>query len=408
MGLSVGLKMTNLLISQVKNAKPGKYYDGSGLALVVTNTSKKWVLRATINGKRRDWGLGAANDIGLVDVREKAADYRKLIREGIDPAEERKRVQAEARELELAQSRIDNMPTFKDVSLMVSSVNAPTWKNDKDGKRWLSSMERHVFPIIGDIPIDKIGRAEVSDVLGGIWLEIPHTAKKIKQRIQSVLDYAYMKEWRDRDIPMRAIVRALPKQKNKEKHFTAMPWQDVPAFIANITDTLSTSEAVLRMIEFTILTASRSGEVRLARWEEFDLKKATWTRPEEHTKTSTENRVPLSPRAIELLGKPGKGLVFPGTKSERPYSDMSMNRVLDRAGFEVVMHGFRSSFKDWCMDATNIPNEVSEACLAHKIKDRTEAAYSRTDLFDKRRDVMAQWADFCHGADNVAVLEVVK
>jgi len=400
--------MNNLNIAKVKSAKPGKHHDGSGLYLIVKPTSKKWVQRGTVNGKRREWGLGVFDDVSLAEARDKAAKYRKLIRDGIDPAEERKRVQTQINERELAQSRIDGMPTFKEVTLRVSKESEPTWKNVKDGKRWLSSMERHVFPFIGNNPIDQITGPEIRDVLANIWLEIPHTAKKVKQRIQTVLDYAHIQEWRGQEAPMRSITKALPKQPKKENHFSAMPWQDVPDFIANMHTTLSSSDAVLRMIEFTILTASRSGEVRLARWEEFDFKKTTWTRPEEHTKTSTQNRVPLVPRTIELLGKPGKGLVFPGSKPGRTYSDMSMNRVLDRAGLDVVMHGFRSSFKDWCNEATNISNRVSEACLAHKIKDQTEAAYSRSDLFDKRRDVMEQWAAYCHGADNMAVLEVVK
>lgn len=400
--------MTRLKTAQVKNAKPGKHHDGSGLYLVVTANSKKWVQRGTVNGKRREWGLGGAVDVGLAEVREKAATYRRMIKEGIDPAEELKRRRAEVLAEEQAQGRLDNMPTFKEMALMVHKEHAPTWKSHKDAIRWLSSLERHVFPAIGDTPVNEVTGPVVRDVLAEIWLTIPPTATKVKQRICTVLDYAHIAGWRDQEAPMRSITRGLPKQPKKTNHFAAMPWIDVPNFIGNMPSIISASDVVLRAIEFTILTASRSGEVRLATWDEIDLGSATWTRPEEHMKTDVEHRVPLSPRAVELLGKPGEGLLFPGSRAGRPLSDMTLSMPLRRAELGITMHGFRSSFRDWCGEATNTPREVAEACLAHTIKDQTEAAYARSDLIDKRRVVMDKWSAFCESIDNIAQIRMVK
>ena len=400
--------MNNLNIAKVKSAKPGKHHDGSGLYLIVKPTSKKWVQRGTVNGRRREWGLGVFDDVSLAEARDKAAKYRKLIRDGIDPAEERKRVQAQINERELAQSRIDGMPTFKEVTLRVSKESEPTWKNVKDGKRWLSSMERHVFPFIGNNPIDQITGPEIRDVLANIWLEIPHTAKKVKQRIQTVLDYAHIQEWRDQEAPMRSITKALPKQPKKENHFSAMPWRDVPDFIAHMDERLGASASVLRAIEFVILTAARSGEVRLATWAEFDLDKKVWNRPAAHMKAGIEHSIPLSSRAIALLGEPGEGLIFPSRKSGSALSDMTLSMPLRRADVGYTMHGFRSSFRDWCGEATSTPREVAEACLAHVVGSSVERAYARSDLLEKRRAVMDQWAAFCSGADNVTRLSVAR
>ncbi len=400
--------MRTLTAQQVKHAKPGKHHDGSGLYLVVTDKSKKWVQRGTVNGKRREWGLGAASDIKLAEVREKSSSYRRMIKDGIDPAEDRKREQAEAQAQEQAQSLLNDMPTFKQVALMVHKENEPTWKNPKDAKRWLTSLEQRVFPTLGDIPIDVITAAMVRDVLADIWLTIPHTARKIKQRIGTVLDYAHISGWRDQEAPLRSITKGLPKQSKKTIHLAAMKWADVPNFITNISTILKASDVVLRAIEFAVLTASRSGEVRLAAWNEIELDTTTWTRPEDHMKAGIEHRVPLTSRMIELLGEPGEGLIFPGTKVGRPLSDMSLTMPLRRAELNITMHGFRSSFRDWCAEATDTPREIAEAALAHTIRDQTERAYARSDHFEKRRLLMDQWSAHCRSTGNVAGLKVAK
>ncbi len=401
-------QMATLTAKQVKHAKPGKHHDGSGLYLVVTDNSKKWVQRGTVNGKRREWGLGSASDIMLAEVRVKSSTYRRMIMDGIDPAEERQRIQAEALVQERAQSLLDNMPTFKQVAHMVHKEHAPTWKNARDAKHWMSTMERYVFPALGDVQVDVITAAMVRDVLAEIWLLIPPTAKKVKQRIGTVLDHAHICGWRDQEAPLRSITKGLPKQPKKTNHFAAMPWTDVPNFVTNISTILTASDVVLRAIEFTVVTAARSGETRLATWSEIDLDTATWTRPDEHMKTGIEHRVPLSDRAIKLLGEPGDGLIFPGPRTGSALSDMSLTMPLRRADLGITMHGFRSSFRDWCTDATSVSREVAEAALAHGIKDQTERAYARSDIFDKRRLLMDQWAGYCRSTGNVTALKVVK
>ncbi len=400
--------MATLTAKQVKHAKPGKHHDGSGLYLVVTDNSKKWVQRGTVNGKRREWGLGSASDTMLAEVREKSSTYRRMIKDGIDPAEERQRLQAEALAQEQAQSLIDDMPTFKQVAQMVHKEHAPTWKNARDAKHWMSTMERYVFPTLGDVPVDAITGAMVRDVLAEIWLLIPPTAKKVKQRIGTVLDHAHIRGWRDQEAPLRSITKGLPKQPKKTKHFAAMPWANIPDFITNMPTTLTASDVVLRAIEFTIITAARSGEVRLARWDEIDLDAATWTRPEMHMKTDIEHRVPLSVRAIELLGEPSDGIIFPGPRTGSALSDMSLTMPLRRAELNITMHGFRSSFRDWCADATDTPREIAEAALAHTVRDQTERAYARSDLFEKRRLLMDQWSAYCCSTGNVTALKVVR
>jgi integrase len=388
-----------LTAKQVKYANPGKHHDGSGLYLVVAAKSKKWVQRGTVNGKRREWGLGRVSvDNGLADAREKSATYRKLIKEGIDPADERKREQV----------LLADMPTFREVALMVHKEHAPTWKNVRDAKHWMSTMERYVFPTLGNIPVDAISTAMVRGVLSKIWLLIPATAKKIKQRIGTVLDHAHICGWRDQEAPLRSITKGLPKQSKKVNHLAAMPWMDVPNFITNLSTILTASDVVLRAIEFTVVTAARSGETRLATWGEIDLDTATWTRPDEHMKTGIEHRVPLSDRAIELLGEPDDGLIFPGPRTGRPLSDMSLTMPLRRADLGITMHGFRSSFRDWCTEATSVSREVAEAALAHGIKDQTERAYARSDIFDKRRVLMDQWSAYCCSTGNVTTLKVAK
>jgi integrase len=395
-------EMALLKTAQIKNAKPGKHHDGQGLYFVVSETSKKWVLRRTINGKRREWGLGAAADIGLADVREKAATYRRKINEGVDPAEERRRLEA----ARMAEEQVQRTPTFRETALEVHREHSPSWKNQKDVKHWLASLERYAFTVIGETPIDEVTGPMVRDILASIWLSKPDMARKLRQRIATILDVAHGKGYRDHEAPRRSMVTGLPKQP-KVKHFAAMPWRNVPAFIADMPERLRANERILRAIQFTILTASRSAEVRKATWGEIDLDTAVWTRPAKHMKAGDEHIVPLSRQAIELLGDPGEGLLFPGLKSGNTLSDMTFTMPLRRAKLDCTVHGFRSSFRDWCSEATSTPWEVAEACLAHVVGDQTERAYARSDLLEKRRAVMQQWADFCGGADNVTRLEAV-
>jgi integrase len=383
--------MSKLTALGVKKAGAGRHGDGNGLYLVVADTgSRKWVLRIQMNGKRRDIGLGSATKVGLSEAREAAEDMRRAIRRGDDP------VAARRREKEAT-------PTFREAAEMVHKEHLPSWKNEKHAKQWLSTLEAYAFPRLGDLPVNKIDGPMVRDVLADIWLTIPETARRVRQRIGTVLDFAHAKGWREAEAPLRSISRGLPKQPRVREHFAALPWREVPDFIANMATKLKASDTVLLAIEFLILTAARSGEVRGATWSEFDLEVGAWSIPADRMKAGRAHRVPLSDRAIQILDQmkalrrttKTNAFVFEGKKLGRPLSDMSLTMPIRRASLPITVHGFRSSFRDWCAEATSTPREIAEACLAHTVRDAAEAAYARTDHFDKRRILMQSWADYC-------------
>jgi len=391
--------MGNLTNLKVKNAKPGTHEDGRGLRLVVANSgASNWIIRIQAHGKRREIGLGSTSVVGLAEARAKAEGVRAAIRDGSDPVALRRRNQSK-------------VPTFIEAARMVHAEHLPSWKNPKHGKQWIATMEQYVFPKIGDVQIDEVSASMVREVLLDIWLIIPETARRVRQRIGTVLDYGYARDWRDQEAPMRSVSKGLPKQPSVKKHFAAMPWQDVPAFITDMPVAISATKTVLRALEFTILTAARSGEVRLATSGEIDLDKTTWTIPAERMKAGAEHRVPLSDRAVEILQEivveDKDTLIFQGRKEGRPLSDMSLTMPLRRAGLGITVHGFRSAFRDWCGEATNTPREIAESCLAHVVRDATERAYARTDYFEKRRDIMGLWAAYCAGGtiNNVVSLD---
>lgn len=386
--------MAKLTVPQVKNAKPGRHGDGRGLFLVVGNGgAKSWILRMQRNGKRRDIGLGSAYDVTLAEAREAAHKTRRMILEGLDPVAERKKA--------------NGIPTFKAVAEMLHAEHLPTWKNDKHAAQWLSSLNMYAFPDLGEIPVSEIDSPAVRDCLARIWLEKPETARRVRQRICAVLDYAYSKGWRDSETPVRAISKGLPKQPKMKGHHAALPWQDVPDFVQCMPEKLTAGEIVLLAIEFTVLTACRSGEVRGAKWNEIDHDARLWTIPANRMKAGKVHRVPLPDRCMAILSRMAElrrsrkndGLIFEGAKPGRPLSDMSLTMPLRRAGIDATLHGFRSSFRDWCAEATDTPREIAEACLAHAVKNKVEAAYARTDYLERRRGVMKRWAFFVRGAD---------
>ncbi len=382
--------MGKLTALDVRHAKPGKYGDGRGLMLVVSMSgAKKWVLRIQARGKRHDVGLGSATYVSLSEARTKAEDKRRAFRDGRNPIYERRR-------------QPDVVPTFRQAALMVHEEHRPSWKNPKHAAQWLSSLEAYAFPKLGALLVDQIDGPMVRDVLAEIWLTIPETARRVRQRIGTVLDSAYAKGWREAEAPMKSVTKGLPKQPKSQQHFPAMPWQEVPDFVASMGEKLAAGETVRLALEFIILTASRSGEARGARWDEFNLETGVWTLPAERMKGRREHRVPLSAPALDILGRMAKlrrtdspdALVFEGANPGRPLSDMTLTMPLRRAGIGVTVHGFRSAFRDWAGETTNTPREVAEACLAHVVRDRTEAAYARTDHLDKRRAVMEAWGVF--------------
>lgn len=387
--------MGKLTALKSERAKPGRHGDGDGLYLVVSNTgARKWVLRIQKDGKRHDLGLGSARYVPLAEAREAAQEMRKAIRRGSTPSSLRQARRA--------------VPTFRDVAIIVHGEHQPSWKNAKHAAQWLSTLETYVFPKLGNLPVNRIDGPMVRDVLADIWLTIPETARRVRQRIGTVLDYAHAKGWHEAAIPMRVVSRGLPKQPRKNNHFAAMHWQDVPAFQANMDTKLKASETVRLAIEFLILTAARSGEVRGARWSEIDLDEKTWSIPAERMKAGEPHRIPLCDRAVDILRRmknlrrsdPADAFVFEGRKQGQPLSDIALSMPFRRSELGITVHGFRSAFRDWAAERTSFPRELAEKALAHAVRNKVEAAYQRGDLFDKRRQLMDAWALYCQSAKN--------
>lgn len=367
---------------------PGRYGDGDGLYLdVAPGGARSWVVRVQYNGKRRDIGLGSLKLIGLADARTAAVDMRRKVRAGIDPIQERR----EARLKVVA-------PLFRDAAKSCHTEYLPTWKNDKHAWQWLASLETHAFAKLGDVPVDRIDAPAVRDVLSPIWLTTPETARRVRQRIGAVLDWAHGKGFRDAPLVVKALSKSLPRQPKADGHYEAMPWRDVPGFVRTMHASEKGSEGVKLALEFLILTAARSGEVRGARWSEIDRDAKLWRIPADRMKAKRPHNVPLSDRAMAIIDRMvelrvGKAeLVWPGQSGEKPMSDMTLKMALRRLGLSADPHGFRSSFRDWVSEATAYPDAVAEAALAHAKGDKTEAAYARSDLLDKRRAMMADWA----------------
>lgn len=388
--------MGKLNALQVKNlTEPGRYSDGEGLILKIGPTGgRSWILRVQVNGCRRDIGLGDTKTVSLRDAREAAGEMRKLARTGIDPLEARK-----------SAKQAIVIPSFKEASRMVHAEQKKGWKNGKHGDQWLTTLEKHAWPRLGDIRVDRIEGPLIRDVLAEIWLEIPETARRVKQRIGAVLDWCYVKGFRPSEAPMRSLAKVLPRQPRKDGHFAAMDYADVPQFLNDLQDRkLSVSRLALELL---ILTATRSGEVRGARWSELNDDLTIWTIPAERMKVGKAHAIPLSPQAADVFRQASKfrmactDLVFPGQKPRNPMSDMTLLQLVRGMNVPVTVHGFRSSFRDWVADKTDFPREVAEAALAHTLENKVEAAYRRTDFFEKRRALMAAWADSCRRTTTV-------
>lgn len=375
-----------LTVRKVESAEPGKHGDNRGLFLFVKPTgARSWVLRYQLKGRRRDLGLGAYPEVTLANAREKALQARRLISEGRDPLSERKKTK---------------YLTFKDAALVLIESKRSGWKNAKHTAQWSSTLNTYAMPKLGELDVKVIGTPDVVAVLKPIWNEKPETASRLRQRIEAVLDYATALGVRSGDNPARwrgHLDHLLPKPSKVRavKHHAAIPYADTPAFMAALAEREGVSA---RALAFTVLTAARSGEAREMRWEEIDLENRMWIIPVKRMKAAKEHRVPLSDSALILLGERGgdSELVFSSdTRPGKPISNMSMSAVLRRMKLnEITVHGFRSAFRDWAGETTGFPREVIEAALAHQLKDKAEAAYARGDLIDKRRGLMAAWADF--------------
>lgn len=366
--------------------EPGFYADGNNLYLKVDESgAKRWVQRLVIHGKRRDIGLGSASLVTLAEAREKALAQRKQARAGEDPLALKRRAQG--------------ILTFKEAATRLHELSTPTWRNEKHSQQWISTLKTYVFPSIGAKRIDTINSGDVLAVLMPIWNSHPETARRVKQRVGSVLDYAIAQGWRT-DNPTNATIKGLPKHdRSKVKHRKALPYAEVAAALAKVRAS-EAGTATKLAFEFLVLTTTRSGETREARWAEVDVANAVWTIPANRMKTKRQHRVPLSPRCLEILSEAevlrenGGHLIFPGTRAGKPLSDMTLSKLMKELGIAAVPHGFRSSFRDWAGEATAHPREVMELALAHVIKNKAEAAYARSDLFGKRRVLMNEWSRY--------------
>ncbi|MEG3145684.1 site-specific integrase [Sphingomonas sp. RT2P30] len=323
-------------------------------------------------------------DVSLAEARDAAAALRRQVREGVDPVAERRN----SRKV---------VPSFETAARTCYEAMKEGWK-DQRHPSWISSLENHVFPLIGTKPVNEVDSACVVEVLSPIWLDIADTARRILHRIGAVLDFAHIKGWRKEENSLRSVRKGLPRQVDKGGHLEAMPYAEVPALMAKLAAASPTTGR--DALRFTIYNAVRSNETRFAVWTEFDLDKAIWTIPGERMKAGETHVVPLSAPAVALLRKRWKerasdtGLVF-SADGEKAISDMTMTKLLRDDGIKgVTVHGFRSAFTDWSSERTRFPKEVADKALAHKLPNKVEAAYRRTDFFEKRRSLMARWAEY--------------
>jgi len=404
-------KVKEMSAIEVKRlTKPGRHAVGGipGLLLVVKDSgSTSWILRVTVGYKRRNIGLGGYPEVSLSAAREKARAVKKKIEQGVDPVQER-----QARRRALIKAQMTEM-TFAEAASRCHESKLPEFKSEKHGKDWISSINIHAIPIIGGLPVNEIELPHILTVLEPIWTEKTETATRVRQRIESILTWATVSGYRNGDNPARwkgHLDAVLPKPSKIRtiNHFPALPWKEIGIFMR---DLRKRDGIGARALEFAILTAARSGEVRLATWDEMDLEGQIWTIPAQRMKAGREHRVPLSNGAVKLLEEmprfEGSPYVFPAVRGG-PLSDMTFNGVCRRMNVDVVPHGFRSTFRDWCAEATNFPREVAEMALAHAIENATEAAYRRGDLFEKRRRLMQAWAKFCSTIPETAEVKPIR
>ena len=368
-------------------SKSGRYTDGNGLYLIVDPSgAKRWVLRTVVKGKRTDIGLGSISLVSLAEAREEAAKLRKIARADGDPLAERRAARRA-------------VPSFEAAANTVHEAHKPSWKNPKHADQWINTLSEYIFPVFGHKSIDQIDSADILKAMNPIWLAKAETAKRVLQRIRAVLDWAKASGFRSGDNPVDGVSRVLPRQKDARTHHAALPYAEVPGFIQKLR-VLDAIVAGRLGFEFTILTAARTSEVLNAAWTEIDIENAIWTIPAARMKAKREHRVPLSSRCLAILKEARKlsansAFVFPGRSADKPLSNMVFLMALRRMKLDITAHGFRSSFRDWAAEQTHFPQAVCEAALAHSVKDKSEAAYNRTDLFKKRRDLMTAWAKYC-------------
>ena len=376
-----------ILTTAIINAltKPGRYRYGNGIYLMVSKGgTKSWTLRMSVNGKRRETGLGPWPKVSIGQAVRKADVLQQTIQAtGRIPPRDRRRAGY----------------TFQEVADEVYDEYRPTWKSDKHARNWSQSMRDYVYPHIGDQQIDSIKTKQLLDLLKPIWNTKPETARRVRQRLRRVFDWAVDYEYSHTN--PAASLKSLPKNTNGKQHFEFLPYNDIQAFLKDLNESTG-SDSVKLAIRFLILCASRSSEVRLADWREVDMSNSEWRIPAERMKAGVEHRVPLSAAGMDVLAAAGpsyQGLIFPSPRwPDTPMSDMSLTRLVRRMGYSITIHGFRSSFKTWAMEQTDTPWAVGEAALAHSLGDSTVQAYAQSDLFERRRRLMEEWGEFVTGA----------
>ncbi|AZQ69188.1 site-specific integrase [Silicimonas algicola] len=385
--------LTAAFVGSVK--EPGKYHDGKGTGLfllVKPNGSRFWVQRVTVRRKRRELGLGSPPVVTLAEAREQALENKRLVRGGGDPLAEKRRVKAAL--------------TFREAAKKTHEELSPTWKNPKDRAAFLSSLETYIWPRFGDVSLPDVTSAEVRQAILGARERAPGVAKKLIYRVSSVFKWG-IAEGVCKDNPATTQALALPRETREPQHRKSLHYSEVADCIEAIHASRAWT-ATKMAIEFLILTASRSGEVRLAHWEEIDFETKTWTVPASRAKQKRPHRVPLSERALEILDEAislqdGPGLVFPSVRG-KALSDMTLSKLVKELGFNADIHGFRTSFRTWGQERTNFPREVQEAALGHKMGDAAEQAYARSDLFQKRRAMMSSWDHFLSGKEGAVIV----
>jgi len=392
-------RINRLSARKVNSIGPGSHADGGGLYLRVRNTgTKAWVFRYTRAGKATEVGLGPTHTRSLADARNLAEGMRKAVSEGKDP---KTLVQPD-------NSDEDSQATFKSCALALIEAKRPGWRNPKHVQQWQNTLRDYVFPSIGSKHPSEVTLADVKAILNPIWATKTETATRVRQRIEAVLDWAYVHDLRTGENPARwrGILDKVLPQPNKLRtvqHFAAAPYIDVPDIFAQLRENKYTSSYCLR---FLILTATRSSEARGAKWDEIDLKERTWTIPAERMKAHRPHRVPLSDEAMLIISEipriDRQVLIFPSPRGGQ-LTDVSLNKALNNVQTDITVHGFRSSFRDWAAEQTNFPAAVCELALAHVNKDKVEAAYQRSDLFERRRKLMDTWGKYLYemrtGAD---------
>jgi integrase len=420
-------KLTALKVAREK--RPGMYGDGGGLYLQLTKAgTKSWIFRFWVperdrvtgelvvdptnkkrSGRVREMGLGSCITVSLAEARERALECRKLREKDIDPIDAR-----EAARREAAIEQVKALK-FKDAATAYMAAHRVAWKNDKHAAQWPATLTRYAYPIIGELPLHLIDTTLVMKVIEPIWSEKPETANRLRGRVETVLDWATVRGYRHGENPARwrgHLDMLLPSRSKvrKTQHHSALPYAELPAFLAKLREQ---DGVAARALEFTILTAARTGETIGAKRGEIDTKNKLWIIPAERMKTGKDHRVPLSDRAltiVEAIGAGGddKSFVFSGRSPGDPLSNMAMLKLLQRMGRAgLTVHGFRSTFRDWAAERTNFPNEVVEMALTHVVNDKTEAAYRRGDLLEKRQRLMDAWVAYCRepaSTDNVIAL----